>query len=83
MLNTGVHMSEDLAYEIIRAIHMNWDRLRADVSLVRSVSADELAPADNMHPYHPGAVRYYREVGLWTDAHEQNQSALLALAATE
>ena len=83
MLNTGVHMSEDLAYEIIRTIHSNWDTLRGDVSLVAEIAADELAPADNMHPYHPGAVRYYREVGLWTDAHEQNQAALLALAAPQ
>lgn len=83
MLNTGVHMSEDLAYEIIRTIHTNWDTLRADVSLVADTGADELAPADNMHPYHPGAVRYYQEAGLWTDVHEQNQSALLILAGTE
>jgi TRAP transporter TAXI family solute receptor len=81
MLNTGVHMSDEQAYLIVSTIHTNWDALREDVSLIADIPAEDLAPADNMHPYHPGAVRYYREVGLWTDAHEQNQAALLALGA--
>lgn len=81
MLNTGVHMSDEQAYLIVSTIHTNWDALREDVSLIADVPAEDLAPADNMHPYHPGAVRYYREAGLWTEAHEQNQAALLALAA--
>jgi hypothetical protein len=36
-----------------------------------------------MHPYHPGAVRYFREAGLWTEAHEANQTALLALVGPQ
>jgi TRAP transporter TAXI family solute receptor len=80
MLNTGVHMSDDDAYRIARTIHSNWDRLRAELTQLAGMTAADVAPADNMHPYHPGAVRYYREVGLWTAAHEANQAALLALA---
>jgi len=82
MLNTGVHMSDDDAYAIIRAIHSNWDALSAELTQLASVPASELAPADNMHPYHPGAVRYFRDAGLWTEAHEANQSRLLSLAGT-
>lgn len=82
MLNTGVHMSEEQAYLIISTIHSNWDSMRADISLLADVEPQDLAPSDNMHPYHPGAVRYFREIGLWTDAHEANQAAQLALAAT-
>lgn len=80
MLNTGVHMSDELAYEITRTIHLNWESLRADLSQLRGMSAADLAPSDNMLPYHPGAVRYYRETGLWTEAHEANQTALLEMA---
>jgi uncharacterized protein len=76
-LNTGTHLSEDQIYRIVRTLHENWEELRRDYAQIRPTQADELAPADNLHPYHPGAIRYYREAGLWSDAHEHNQAQLL------
>lgn len=32
-------------------------------------------------PYHDGAVRNLREIGVWTDAHEAHNQALLARQA--
>ncbi len=29
-------------------------------------------------PYHSGAVKYYKEIGIWTDAAEKQQQSLLA-----
>ena len=29
-------------------------------------------------PYHDGAVRYFREIGVWTDDHEVHNQALIA-----
>lgn len=77
-LNSGVHLSDDDAYLIASTIHEQWESLREDYPLLRSVSPDMLAPTPTPHPYHPGAARYYREAGLWTDAHERNQSQVLA-----
>jgi TRAP transporter TAXI family solute receptor len=78
-LNTGVHMSDDQAYQIMKTIHENWESLRRDYIQMRPVAADEIVPVDLTHPFHPGAIRYYKEVGLWTEQHEANQAALLAL----
>jgi TRAP transporter TAXI family solute receptor len=83
MLNTGTDLSDDDAYAIVRIMHENWGALRADVTQLAGVSVDDLAPSDNMHPYHPGAVRYLEETGLWTEAHAANQAALLRLAGAE
>ncbi len=77
-LNTGIHMSDDDAYRIIRTIHENWEELRSAYVQMRTTPAEAVAPADNLHPYHPGAVRYFREAGLWTEAHEANQARVLA-----
>ena len=76
-LTTGTHMSEEQAYEIIKTIHESWEELRRDYVQMRSTPASGIAPADQVLPYHPGAVRYYKEIGLWTDAHERNQARLL------
>lgn len=76
-LNTGAHVSDERAYAIIKTIHTNWAELQRENSQMRSTPADAIAPADMVHPYHPGAVRYYRESGLWTDEHEANQIRLL------
>lgn len=77
-LNTGTHLSDDEAYTIIRTIHENWDELRSTYVQLSATTAEAVAPADNLHPYHPGAVRYFREAGLWTDAHEANQARVLS-----
>ena len=77
-LNSGMHLSDDDAYLIAKTIHGQWESLRRDYPLLSSVSPEMLAPAATPHPYHPGAARYYREAGLWTDAHERNQAQVLA-----
>lgn len=76
-LNTGVHVSEQRAYDIISAIHTSWAELSSEHAQMRSVPAEGVAPADFVHPYHEGAVRYFREAGLWTEQHEATQARLL------
>ena len=38
---------------------------------------DEAIKAYSTLPYHPGAVRYFKEKGLWTPQLEKNQGELL------
>src|SRR5690606_2297876 len=77
-LNGSTHLAEDQAYLVIKTIHTSWEELRRDYVQIRDTEATAVAPDDNALPYHPGAIRYYREAGLWTDRHEQNQERLLA-----
>lgn len=76
-LNTGKHLTEADAYMIVKTIHQNWKSLQQDYPVLRRTPAAKVAPSDNPHPYHRGAVKYYKEAGLWTDAHEQNQKRLM------
>lgn len=78
-LNTGTHVSEKDAYLIVKAIYENWESLQADYALLRAVPSEVLAPSDVRHPYHPGAVRFFREAGLWAEAHEERQAELIAI----
>lgn len=78
-LNASTHMPEDQAYLIIKTIHENWAELRRDYTQMSSVAPEEVVPVDFTHPFHPGAIRYYREAGLWSEAHDANQAELLAI----
>jgi hypothetical protein len=46
---------------------------------MRPVAANEVVPDALTHPFHAGSIRYWREAGLWTAAHEDQQAELLAL----
>lgn len=78
-LNTGTHMPEEQAYEIVKTIYQSWEMLRRDHIQLAGTPADGIVPANLVHPYHAGAVRYYKEAGLWTDEHQANQARLLAI----
>ncbi len=76
-LNSSVNVSADDVHAVIAAIHRNWSELQEALPAFRSVPANAVAPVNIGHPWHDGAVRYFREAGLWTEAHEQRQQALL------
>jgi TRAP transporter TAXI family solute receptor len=56
-------LPEDLAYQLVKAVFENQPRLVKATS-----AASETVPQNAMKntflPFHPGAVRYYREVGI-------------------
>ena len=74
MLIADESMSEEDAYAITKALYDNWTDLQADIGPLRGVAQGELAVAAPSVPYHPGAVTFYKEVGLWTETHEMNLS---------
>ncbi|HUG73198.1 MAG TPA: TAXI family TRAP transporter solute-binding subunit, partial [Steroidobacteraceae bacterium] len=76
-LNSSALVSDADVYRVVAAIHGNWAELQEALPTFRSVPADAVVPLNIGHPWHSGAVRYFREAGLWTDAHEQRQQALL------
>jgi uncharacterized protein len=53
----------DLAYSVVKAFYANHDQLVEATSAAReSVAAN--VDRDTFIPYHPGALRYYREIGV-------------------
>lgn len=74
MLITGASLSDDDAYLITKTLYDNWAALQEDVGPLRGYPQDQLALEKPTVPYHPGAIRFYEEVGLWTDAHAAAQA---------
>jgi TRAP-type uncharacterized transport system substrate-binding protein len=67
--------SEDDIYQLTKTIHENWEQMQEDYPPMRGVSQQDFALINTTIPYHAGAVRYFKEVGLWTDAHAENQAS--------
>ena len=65
-LMVSADLPEELVYRITRATFDNIDRVRNSYPTVAKFSL-EVAPKDGLIPYHDGAIRYYRERGVWPE----------------
>ena len=66
LLVVHAEMPEDLAYRIVKALF----EAKAELSAVHPAAREldpKTAAVGAPLPYHPGAVRYYREVGAWAE----------------
>lgn len=76
-LNAGKQVSDDDGYLLAKTLHQNWKALQKAYPPTRGVKSSQIAPATNSHPYHPGAVRYFKEAGIWSAANEKRQAEVL------
>lgn len=77
MISVYADADEEEVYNMVKAIDLSYDLFK-DVNKVMprwKVSLAGKTPSNA--PYHPGAVRYLKEVGVWTDEDEAwNQARL-------
>ncbi len=62
-LVASASLPEQTAYDITKAVVEHIDRIRGVHSAMRELTVEKMASQDTI-PYHPGAIRYYREAGL-------------------
>jgi uncharacterized protein len=66
MYNFGIgraDLPDDLVYQVVKAVFENQPRLMK-ASPVASETIPQNVVKDSFLPFHPGAVRYYREIGI-------------------
>jgi uncharacterized protein len=56
-------LQDDLAYQLVKAVFENQPRLQKAHPAARE-TIPQNAVKDTFLPFHPGAVRYYREIGI-------------------
>ena len=64
-LMTGAKVDEDTVYRLVKALHGNKKALAEAHGVFRRFDPARMAPNLSGATYHPGAVRFYREAGLW------------------
>ncbi len=68
VLNSAAAVPDDVVYRITKAIYENQKDLIATFPPFKLFSPANMARAVQGVPMHPGAIRFYREVGLWPPA---------------
>jgi TRAP transporter TAXI family solute receptor len=68
---------EDIVYRTVKTIHENYDEFTTYFSSASAWTVEN-ALREPRIPFHPGAIRYYREIGAWDGEMDALQSALLA-----
>jgi TRAP transporter TAXI family solute receptor len=65
-----------MAYDLAKLLHTRFDAYK-DSHVGASGWAMERQVFDWIVPYSDGAVRYFKEIGVWSDAHETNNQSLI------
>ena len=63
-INASADAPEDVIYYMVKAVFDDFETFKAQSPMYRAVDKETAATAGRTAPYHPGAERYYREVGL-------------------
>ena len=64
ILTAGAHVPDETVGKIVTLLHDNPDKVRGILKTFAEFSPDEMAPKLPGLTYHPGAVAYFKSVGL-------------------
>jgi uncharacterized protein len=63
---TGAAVDEELVYEVTKILYENREAVVAKHAAGKAINPRNVG-RNTGTPFHPGAIRYYREVGIWKD----------------
>lgn len=80
VLMTYEVQDEDLTYNMTKAMHVFFDAYKGKAPGINGWALDK-QDFQWVAPYHDGAIRYYKEIGKWTDADQAHNDNLIARQA--
>jgi len=73
-LTTSASLSDEDATAILTALYDSFPQLREDYAPIRSGSGEQFAEPSNTVPFHPAAIAFYKDKGMWTDANDAKEA---------
>ncbi|WP_180994162.1 TAXI family TRAP transporter solute-binding subunit [Bacillus sp. Marseille-P3661] len=80
MLASYSDISDDVAYDIVKTLFENYEELHPIHAALKLWVPEQMFDPNPAVPYHPGAIKYFKEIGVWTDEVQALQDELLKLA---
>lgn len=65
-LITGVHVDDDVIYELVMTMASNKADLGNAFGAFKRYQPKNMVQS-NVVPYHPGAIKAYKELGIWSE----------------
>jgi hypothetical protein len=62
--STNANMPDDVVYDVVKAIHAGKDELLKGHPVFRSFEPGHMSEEIGV-PWHPGAVKFFKEIGQW------------------
>jgi len=69
----SAHLNDETAYEIVKTLFEHYEKLHPIHAWLSEYTPERMFDPNPPLPYHPGAVKFYKEKGLWTDELEKIQ----------
>lgn len=76
MLNTMSGRDDGLVYAMVKAIYDDFDNISKAAPTTYGLAADRQM-LNYVVPFHDGAIRYFKEAGLWNDELQAHNDALV------
>lgn len=77
-LVANADVSEDTVYSVTKTLFEQSEELQGIFPWLDQWKPETMFTEDPVAPYHDGAIKYFKEAGLWTDAVEARQQALIS-----
>jgi len=78
VLTVRADADEDMVYAFTKAVDETYDMYKDATSVMERWKMDETGVPPTDAPFHDGAIKYLKEVGIWTDEHQQWNDTRLA-----
>jgi TRAP transporter TAXI family solute receptor len=75
------NMPDDFVYQLTKMIWTHFDEFKTYSGVCKLFSTEAVKRTNFI--YHPGAIKYYKEIGVWTKALDERQAKLLKMAKAE
>jgi TRAP transporter TAXI family solute receptor len=79
VIASRANLPDDLAYRIVKAVWENDRELAPKHPQLADWVKEHFVGEQATAPYHPGAIRFYREKGVWTPRMQARQEELLRM----